>query len=109
MNAALRILLLEPDPGDLLLMQEALARHPAVEVAPFHKAAGVLNALHDPGTALPHLIVMEPHLPQESGIDLIRTIKNDPRLKTIPVIAMSTVDDVEEVALSYSLGSVLMS
>ena len=64
----------------------------------------MLSALRAPGSVLPHLIVIEPHLPQESGIDLIRTIKNDPRLRTIPVIAMSAVDDLEEVALFYSLG-----
>lgn len=104
MTPTLRIFLLEPDSGDLLLAQEALSRHPTVDVVSYQCAAETLRALRDPGLILPHLIVMEPHLPQESGTDLIRTVKNDPRLRVIPLIALSSVDDAEEVALSYSLG-----
>lgn len=104
MRPSLRILLLEPDPGDLLLVQEALSRHPSVVLTCYQSAADVLNALRDPDLTLPHLILMEPYLLKESGVDLIRTIKNDPRLGFIPLIALSSVDDVESVALAYSLG-----
>jgi two-component system phosphate regulon response regulator PhoB len=39
----------------------------------------------------PDIIVTDINLPSVSGLDLIRLIKNDPKLADVPIIAMSAV------------------
>ena len=43
-------------------------------------------------------------MPGLDGIELLRRVKNDPRLKNMPVIMLTTTDDPKEVATCYELG-----
>src|SRR5947208_4979296 len=47
----------------------------------------------DEGEPLPDLIIADLMMPYESGIDLLRKIRRDPRLRGLPVIMYSAVSE----------------
>jgi len=52
----------------------------------------------------PALIVLDLELPRLPGIDAVRAIKSNPELRRIPVVALSSDDDLETVAAAYDAG-----
>jgi CheY-like chemotaxis protein len=52
----------------------------------------------------PALIVLDLELPRLPGIDAVRAIKSNPELRRIPVVALSSDDDLETVATAYDAG-----
>jgi CheY-like chemotaxis protein len=102
------ILLVEDSPSDVLMTREALL------------SAKVLNNLHvvDDGVEAmtflrqegkyaavprPHLILLDLNLPRKNGRDVLTEIKNDPALKAIPVVVLSTSKAEEDVLRVYGL------
>ncbi len=51
----------------------------------------------------PDLILLDLNLPKKTGLDVLREIKADKELKTIPVIVMTRSDAGEDVRNSYDL------
>lgn len=49
----------------------------------------------------PDLILLDLNLPKKNGIDVLKTIKADEKLKNIPVIILSTSDDQEQIDKCY--------
>ena|SRR2546425_1553095 len=54
------------------------------------------------GPARPDLILLDIHLPKLNGHEVLRRVKDDDALRTIPVVMMSTSDRAEDVATSYN-------
>lgn len=54
---------------------------------------------------LPDLILLDIRLPGISGIDVLKSVKRDERLKKIPVIMFTSSDRDEDVVLSYEFGA----
>jgi CheY-like chemotaxis protein len=52
----------------------------------------------------PALILLDINLPKVAGHDVLRHIKADDRLRSIPVVMLTTSDRNEEVAASYRAG-----
>jgi len=100
------ILLVEDNPGDVRLVREALA-----EGTLAHK----LNVVGDGDQALdylrrigryaeaerPDLVLLDLNLPRKSGREVLVDIKNDPELKRIPVVILSTSQADEDVMRTY--------
>ena len=107
-RAALRVLLVEDDPGDVLIAREALAAgnlSTALEVVPdgveamrFLRRENGYDAAHRPD-----LILLDLNLPRMSGHEVLAEVKNDPGLRRIPVVVLSTSQTPEDVAKSYDL------
>lgn len=104
------ILLVEDNPGDVLLEQEAL-RELTVPIR-VHLAADGAEAmafLHRQGLfdSAPHpdLILLDLNLPETSGMAVIQQIKNDPNLRQIPVVVCTSSTDRADIAQSYKLGA----
>ena len=57
------------------------------------------------GKNLPKLILLDLNLPGLSGLDILKTIKEMPHLKYIPVILFSTSDNPKDVKASYEFGA----
>jgi CheY-like chemotaxis protein len=51
--------------------------------------------------ARPHVILLDLRLPRVDGIDVLKTIKEDEHLKTIPVVVLTTSEAEKDVAKAY--------
>jgi chemotaxis family two-component system response regulator Rcp1 len=104
----IEILLVEDNPGDVRLTQEAL------------KGGKVTNHLHvvaDGVEAMqflrrearfadaprPDLILLDLNLPKMDGRDVLSQLNEDPRLRKIPVVVLTTSKDEEDVCRAYKL------
>ena len=56
-------------------------------------------------TDLPHLILLDINLPDISGIDFLRRIKNDEDLHEIPVVILTMSNEDQDIQKSYDLGA----
>jgi CheY-like chemotaxis protein len=52
----------------------------------------------------PGIILLDLNMPKKDGREALAEIKADPRLRTIPVVVLTTSGDEEDVLRSYNLG-----
>jgi CheY-like chemotaxis protein len=52
-------------------------------------------------TERPHIILLDLRLPGVDGMDVLKTIKEDPDLKSIPVVVLTTSEAEKDVARAY--------
>ena len=52
-------------------------------------------------SARPHVILLDLRLPRVDGIDVLKTIKEDDHLKSIPVVVLTTSEAEKDVAKAY--------
>ena len=99
-----RILLVEDNPGDVRLTMEAFRdsklENPLDVVKDGIEALAYLNGTVE---ALPDLILLDLNLPRMDGRELLAAIKHDERLKTIPVVVLTTSKADQDVLGSYAL------
>ncbi|MCW2957778.1 MAG: two-component system response regulator [Solirubrobacterales bacterium] len=107
MSAAPRpitVLLVEDDPGDVLLIREAFEDHKlnnTLLVA--NDGVEALDLLRDPDTERPDLVLLDLNLPRKDGREVLREIKDDDSLRSIPVVVLTTSDAEEDILRSYDL------
>ena len=111
MNGLSRILLAEDDPRDVELTLKALARHKlANEVEVTKDGAETLDYLRRAGKyALraggnPAVILLDLKMPKVSGLQVLKDIKSDPELKSIPVVILTSSKESRDLEQCYSLG-----
>jgi CheY-like chemotaxis protein len=108
MSDPIEILLVEDSPGDVRLTQEALREgkvrnhlHVAedgVEALAFLRREGkYVDAVR------PDLILLDLNLPKKDGREVLAEIKEDPDLKCIPVVVLTTSKDEADIARTYAL------
>ena len=106
MNAGepITILLVEDDPGDVVLVREAF-EHDKVrnELRVASDGVYALEQLRDPERALPDLILLDLNLPRMDGRELLAEIRKDPRLTWIPVVVLTTSEAEADIVRSYEL------
>jgi len=59
----------------------------------------------NPAAVLPRLILLDLNLPGLSGAQVLQRIRDDTRLKTLPVVILTTSDDPKDIAECYALGA----
>lgn len=105
---AVQILLVEDNPDDILLTEEALvdARF-ANEMHSVMDGEAAIDFLHGrdgyEGRTCPDVVILDLNLPKKHGREVLREIKEDDRLKRIPVIVLSTSGAAEDVLGAYDL------
>ena len=112
MNSELkRILLVDDSDRDIELTLDALAQHNlANEVITLHDGAEVLDYLFRRGpfagrtTTNPAVVLLDLKMPKVDGIEVLRQIKSDPDLKTIPIVVMTSSREEQDLVASYQLG-----
>jgi CheY-like chemotaxis protein len=107
------ILLVEDNPDDEALALRALARleipsevavaRDGAEALDFLFASGVYDARD--ATLLPAVMLLDLKLPKVDGLDVLRRVRSDPRTRLLPVVVMSSSDELRDVAESYRLGA----
>lgn len=112
MNAvAVTILLIEDDPGHARLIEKNVRRAGVNnEIVPFTDgttACAYLFGRDAGGARSAHqslLVLLDLNLPDMSGIDILKRIKEDEHLKRVPVVVLTTTDDKTEIQRCYDLG-----
>jgi CheY-like chemotaxis protein len=104
----IEVLLVEDDPGDVLMTREAFEEH---------KVRNRLTVVSDGAEALaylrregeyadaprPDLVLLDLNLPRRDGREVLAEIKRDDDLRSIPVIVLTTSQSEEDVMCSYQL------
>jgi CheY-like chemotaxis protein len=104
----IEVLLIEDDPGDVLITREAFEHHKihnTLRVA--RDGQEGLDYLYQRGSyegaARPDLILLDLNLPKYDGHQLLEKIKSDPNLCHIPVVVLTTSAAEEDILRSYRL------
>ena len=102
------ILLVEDNPGDARLAQEALRENKLLNS--LHVVEDGLKAmdfLYRRGAfadaPVPDLVLLDLNLPGKDGRDVLAEIKDDPALKVIPVVVLTSSKAEEDIVRSYDL------
>ena len=104
----IEILLVEDDPGDVLITSEALEQSKLVNnlhtvengeeaVAYLRREGAYADAVR------PDLVLLDLNLPRRDGREVLAEIKADPDLRRIPVVVLTTSSAEEDVLRSYDL------
>jgi CheY-like chemotaxis protein len=107
-TSQIEVLLVEDDPGDVLMTQEAFEEH---------KLRNRLTVVSDGVEALaylrregkyaeavtPDLILLDLNLPRRDGRQVLAEIKDDEQLGKIPVVVLTTSQADEDILRSYQL------
>ncbi|MEO0516465.1 MAG: response regulator [Cyanobacteria bacterium P01_A01_bin.116] len=106
---SVEVLLVEDDIGDIELTREAMVDSKlAVNLHVVKDGVEALKYLRQQGehqrAIAPDLILLDLNLPRKDGREVLEDIKNDPALKRIPVIVLTTSDTEEDIVRSYNLG-----
>lgn len=107
-DSTVQILLVEDNPGDIRLTQEALKEgsinnqlnvvKDGVEALEFLHKKGKYNS-----APTPDIILLDLNLPRKDGREVLHEIKNDEVLRMIPVIILTTSDAEQDIVKSYKL------
>jgi CheY-like chemotaxis protein len=104
----IEVLLVEDDPGDVLMTHEAFRDY---------KIANNLNVVTNGEDAIsylrrqgafadavtPDLVLLDLNLPRRDGREVLREVKGDEELRRIPIVVLTTSDAEEDVLGSYNL------
>lgn len=112
MKALRKILLVEDSLKDIDLTLAALEEHHlANEVVVARDGVEALDYLYsrgkfagrDPG--FPAVILLDIKMPKLNGLEVLRQMKSDPALKTLPVVMLTSSREEPDLAASYALGA----
>jgi len=107
-GAAIEVLLVDDSPGDVRLTREALREtNPSVHLRVATDGVEALaylrrEAPHE-GAQRPDLILLDLNLPKVDGREVLARIKEDPSLKTIPTVILTTSEAQTDILRSYEL------
>jgi CheY-like chemotaxis protein len=104
----LNILLVEDNPEDVYFTRKVLKRNKLsgkIHLAKDGDEALKLLGKQASNGGLPDLILLDINLPGIGGIELLRRLKQDPRLASIPVIMLTCSNMGDDIQQSYDLGA----
>jgi CheY-like chemotaxis protein len=104
----IEVLLVEDDPGDVLMTQEAFEEHKVRNnLAVVNDGVEAVAYLRREGryadAPRPDLVLLDLNLPRRDGREVLAEIKNDPNLRQIPVVVLTTSQADEDIVRSYEL------
>jgi CheY-like chemotaxis protein len=107
-SSPIEVLLVEDDPGDVLMTREAFEEHKVRNrLTVLTDGAQALDYLHRRGeyadADLPDLILLDLNLPKRDGREVLAEIKQNEELRQIPVVVLTTSDADEDILRSYKL------
>lgn len=108
-----RILIIEDDPIDEMLTLRALKQsNVANDIDVVRNGKEALDYLFATGDFadrqmedLPALVILDLHLPEVDGLEVLRRIRNDERTLLLPVVILTSSDSEKDKLESYKLGS----
>ena len=102
------ILLVEDNPGDVFLTQEAFReRNITHRLSVVEDGEQAIRFLRREGeyqeAPRPDLILLDLNLPRKGGHELLGDVKADERLRHIPIIVLTTSDAEQDISQAYKL------
>ena len=105
------ILIAEDDEGHAVLICKNLRRVGITNnILLFKDGREILNFLFRRGKGphrkaeTPYLLLLDIRMPKVDGVEVLRQIKEDKKLRKMPVSMMTTIDDPHEIAICHDLG-----
>jgi len=100
------ILLVEDSLADVRLMQEVLREtglpHQLVVAGDGERALRVMRGQGEYANQVrPDIVLLDLNLPGMDGREVLRTIKEDPRMRRVPVLVLSTSTAESDIVASY--------
>jgi two-component system, chemotaxis family, response regulator Rcp1 len=107
-SGSLELLLVEDSPGDVRLTKEAfraanIAIHMDVATDGVEAMAFLRHEQAYAAAPRPDLILLDLNMPGMDGREFLVQIKKDDRLRTIPIVILTTSDSEDDIAKSYQL------
>ena len=109
-DTAIEILLAEDNPGDVKLTRKALDHgdilnnlhvvENGVETMEFLQSEGKFA-----GTPMPDLLLLDLNMPKKDGRAVMEEMDDDPELRRIPVVVLTSSEAEEDIAQSYELNA----
>ncbi len=106
------ILVADDDPDDRMFIKDAIEEvrlandlvmvNDGVELMDFLERRGDYEKLN--GDPLPGMILLDLNMPRKDGREALEEIKNNPELKRIPVVVLTTSKAEEDIMRTYDLG-----
>ncbi len=105
------IIMVEDDEGHARLIEKNIRRAGVTnEIVPFRDGTSALSYLLGPdgsgrdNAGKPLLVLLDLNLPDMTGVDILKVVKENEHLKRAPVVVLTTTDDQREIQRCYDLG-----
>lgn len=106
------LLMADDDPDDRLMAREAFEESRLTNPLRFvSDGEELMDYLHRRGVyadeqeyPFPGLILLDLNMPRKDGREALREIRNDPQLRRLPVVVLTTSRADEDIIRSYDLG-----
>jgi CheY-like chemotaxis protein len=103
------ILLVEDNPGDVLLIRECLEQHQvACELfvaSDGEKAIDFIDGFERDGRTLPALVILDLNLPRRSGREVLQRMRENPMWSNIPTVILSSSGELKDQQETARLGA----
>lgn len=102
------ILLVDDNPGDARLVAEGFrAAAPAALLSVVCDGIEAIHCLRREGKYLtaptPDLMLLDLRMPRKSGLEVLEEVKQDPNLRSIPVVVLTSSDAPQDIRMAYDL------
>lgn len=102
----LHIMFADDDQDDRHFFEEAFRevkiKH---KLSTFEDGVELMANLKDENNDLPHIVFLDLNMPRKSGLECLREIRNDERLKSLSVAIYSTSSSEQDVENTFVLGA----
>ena len=105
------IIMVEDDEGHARLIEKNIRRAGVTnEIVAFRDGTSALAYLLGPdgsgrvNAGKPLLVLLDLNLPDMTGVDILKVIKENDHLRRAPVVVLTTTDDQREIQRCYDLG-----
>lgn len=107
---SVEILLVEDNEDDIVIIQEAFADTKLVNVInTVRDGEEALTYLRREGkynvVSLPGLVLLDINMPKKNGFEVLEALKGDTKLRSLPVIMLTTSDRDEDITRSFASGA----
>ncbi len=103
------VLHVDDDPNDTALMQaasrKAQVNFQLVNVSDGEEATAYLCAAEDKSVSMPALVLLDMKMPGATGVEILRWIRQHPKLNRLPVIVLSGSELQDDIRKAYSEGA----